>query len=654
MSTSPRKPTKPTPPPARPWRSAGFSFETKHEKGHSADVAKGLEKIYLNDTAKQDDLKKLHHKKRRWWLRAFTGLVAFCLISSALAWAGLLFLQPNADLPSGSVEVVIDGPESIMLGQEVTYIVRWKNTSFQPVTDAELRLAYPVEFQKTYASPWPTDPTNEAWKLGIVPAGANGLITVKGIFIGNIGTQGAFQAIAVYRQNGDARSKQALVTKALSFTDTVFEGNWNVPAKAVAGDRVDVAFSLHNKGGQSLSGLAARMVLPQGFLPAQATGSRFLPVGSGGEWELALPELSPNATTSLSISGSFVSGLSGDIPFRLRVGTEREGAFVALFESNQIVPVLAGDLSLRLVVNGADADRAITPGEPLRISLSYKNVSPEPLGDVRLEVSFESVVNGASATGTSLLDWSRLEDATRGVSSTRPRLQSIVYNKSHIAGLESLAPSDEGVIELAIPTIGAASGTKTADIRLQLSGTMATVGKDKVKRDVKANPVKLSYRSDADLAVEARYFTEEGAPLGSGPLPPVAGKTTVYRVIWSMTKNLHTLENMQVEAVLPASVAWNASSLPEAGEISFDETTRTVRWKLNQVPEDVKELHAWFDISLTPTDLDIGRFARLVGDTTFTASDPIVLETIERKKPALTSDLQTDEGASGKGVVRKP
>ncbi len=654
MSKSHEKPKKPTPPPARPWRSAGFSFETKQEKSHAHDVAKGLERIYLNDDAKHDDLKTLKHKKRRWWLRVFSGLVAFCLISSALAWAGLLFMQPNADLSANSFQVAIEGPENIMLGQEITYIVRWKNTSFQPVTDAEIRLGYPVEFQKTYASPWPTDPTNEAWKLGIIPAGATGLITIKGVFIGNIGSHGALQAIGVYRQNGDERSKQTLVTKTLSFADTVFDGTWNVPAKAVAGDRLDLSFALHNKGDQPLSGLSARMVLPQGFLPAQATGSRFLPVGSGSEWELSLPELAPNATTSLTMAGSFVSGLSGDIPFRLRVGAEREGKFVALFESTRTVPVLAGDLSLRLVVNGADADRTLAPGEPLRISLSYKNVSPETLGDVRLELSFESIVNGASATGTSLLDWSKLEDAERGVSSTRPRLQTISYTKSQLPDLESLSASDEGVIELAIPTLGAASGTKTADIRLQLSGSMATVGKDKVKRDVKANPIKLSYRTDADLAVEARYFTEEGAPLGSGPLPPVAGKTTVYRVIWNMTKTLHALENLQADAVLPASVAWNASSLAGAGEITFDETTRTVRWKLNQVPDDVKELQAWFDISLTPAELDIGRFARLIGDTSFTATDPVVSETIERKKPALSTDLQSDEGAEGKGVVRKP
>jgi hypothetical protein len=263
-------------------------------------------------------------------------------------------------------------------------------------------------------------------------------------------------------------------------------------------------------------------------------------------------------------------------------------------------------------------------------------------------------VNGVSATGTTLVDWSELEDATRGATSTKPRIQTIRYDKNSIPDFAELAPGEEGTIEVTLPSLGVTSGTKDALINLDLTGTLATVGKDKVNRVLRANPIRVRYRTDADVKAIARYFTEEGAPLGTGPLPPVAGKTTVYRIEWSIEKKLHGLDNLEVSAALPPNVAWSEQSLVDAGDIVYEEATRTVRWKLNRMPEDIRDLTARFDISLTPSDLDIGRFARLLGETRLTATDAATTEPLVRAKPALTTDLISDESAEGKGVVKKP
>ena len=59
-------------------------------------------------------------------------------------------------------------------------------------------------------------------------------------------------------------------------------------------------------------------------------------------------------------------------------------------------------------------------------------------------------------------------------------------------------------------------------------------------------------------------------------------------------------------------------------------------------------------MQLTPGLNDEGRFADLLGESHLQAQDPVVNELIMKTKPALTSDLQEDEAASGKGVVRKP
>lgn len=644
------------PPPPRPWKKAFFSYsedESADQKKKGDEVAKGLEKIYLAEGGKKD-LATLEHSKPHRIRRFFTWLVVLCAMTSAVAWLGLVWLQPNTEIDDLGLQVTIEGPSAITLGQEQTFVVKYRNRAFQPVSEAELRLAWPADFQVTYTDPWPTETQNTAWKLGMLAPAAEGVITVRGIFLGSLGAKSAFQAIATYRPSGQARSRESLATQSLEYGASVFDGAITLPPKTVAGDPVPLSVDLANRGSQELSGLVARYTFPTGFIPAATTGTPLLPTADGKEWEQVLASLAPGTTSTWRFSGTFVSGSAGETTFRVRVGRLRGSEFLTLYSQESVLPVLAGDLSLRMVANGSDTDRTMQPGDALRLAIAYKNVSPETLGNVTVTLGVESLVNGVSATGTSLVDWSELEDATRGTTNTKSRIQTIRFDKASIPDFAALAPGEEGVIELTLPSLGVTSGTKDALIGLDLTGTLATVGKDKVNRVLRANPIRVRYRTDADIRALARYFTEEGAPLGTGPLPPVAGKTTVYRIEWAVEKMLHGLDSLEVSATLPTNVAWTGQSLVDAGDIMYEEATRTVRWKLNRMPEDVRELVARFDVSLTPADLDIGRFARLLGETRFTATDASTNEPLVRAKPALTTDLKDDEAAEGKGVVKKP
>ena len=172
-------------------------------------------------------------------------------------------------------------------------------------------------------------------------------------------------------------------------------------------------------------------------------------------------------------------------------------------------------------------------------------------------------------------------------------------------------------------------------------------------RKVSAPPLAFRYRSRADVAAEARYFTEEGAPIGSGPLPPVVAKTTGYRVIWHLSKQFHALANVRLSAVLPNIAAFGEKSNADAGEIKYDEASRTVAWTLPEMADATRELDAWFDVQVTPATLDAGRFASVLGETRLEALDRTINEPVSIAKPPLTTDLENDEGARGKGVVKE-
>lgn len=653
----------------RPWKTASYVPETAPEKielkeikeekddrkksKDGPDVEQSLEAIYMEKGDEIPDLSKLERGRSKRWLQMTFGFLFSVATLASSAFAGFYFFQPFRQFSGEGLRLSIQGPEAIALGREETFVVAWTNRDDKSIDRADIRIGLPEDFTVTSMEPSASDKSLTLWHLGYLRGREAGTIRVKGIFTGALGTQSAIQAIGTYRPWSYTRDVDVVATQALLYRDTVLSATLSAPSKVIAGDSVSVKYAVANNGTEAMSGLVAKFRYPQGFVPTPGSSSTAVDA-SRTEVEIPLPPIAAHATTTVALDGTFVSGSSGDMSFHAETGRKSsDRAFLPAQKSDVHVPVLAGDLTLRFVANGSNADRSLLPGEPVRIAIAYENTSPESIKDAAITLSFESFVDGKSATGTSLLDWKQLDDALAGTSSTKPRVQTIRYDKKQIPAFANLAPQSEGTIEVTLPSVAVASGTKDGSILLTVQGNVPVVGGTKVNRTVRAQPITLRYRSDADLAVEARYYTEEGAPVGFGPLPPVAGKTTAYRIGWKIEKSLHALQNVTVSAVLPKIAAWSARTLEEAGTVTYDEATRTVTWSLNEMPEGTRALEVAFEVQLTPEQVDIGRFAALLGETKFQATDPITGESIVRAKPALSTDLQSDEGARGKGVVKK-
>lgn len=631
-------------------RSAS-SVVTSQEDGVAA-VEKGLKAVYLDGKGRLPDLDTLERTPSwRWvWIIGMGSL--FCLFLSGLAWAGWWFIQGRELSQQEVFALEIDGPAQVSLGEEQVYELVWRNTGVQGLQDVEVRLNAPLDFTITQIEPAPSDSVLRVWRLGWVPGRAEGRLRIKGFFVGSLGGQSALQGLTTYRLQRDKPSLQGAVLQTVTYTGTVLAGNLLFPERVVAGEPASLRYVVANLGKQPIHNLMARVTFPAGFIPGTvATSVQVDPTERRATFPIGT--LAPNTFYTAFLPGVFASGMSGDAAFQAEAGrVALDGAFLAAARSESRLAIAPGDLVLRLVANGVDTERSLEPGEPLRVTLGYQNVNDEPVRDLSLTLQLESVLNGRSTTGTSLLQWSQMDNPLGGASTTRTRIQTVVYDKSRIPAFAEIAPQSQGSVEVGWPTLAAASGTREAFIRVTAIAR-GSIGGEKTPRTIRSQPITLRYRTDADVVVEARYFTEEGAPLGSGPLPPVVGKTTNYRVYWQVRKTLHDLSEARVSAVLPKIVAWTGKTEAEGGVFAYDETTRTVSWSLGRVPDGVKSIEGWFELALTPQGVDVGRFASLLGETAFQAQDARLNELVTRTKPALNTDLSQDEGARGKGVVRK-
>lgn len=635
----------------RSFKKASEPLVTRsHEPRDEAEVERGLKAVYLDAKGSVPDLGKLERtsSRRLFWILS---LAFICVVLAALAWTGWWVLGKKSASPQ-AFAVSIQGPADVSLGEEQTYELTWQNEHLQPLQDVEIRLNIPSDFTVTYMEPSPDDGRLKIWKWSLLSPRATGRIIVKGVFVGSLGGQSALQGLTQYRLSGTETFLQGAVLHKVAYTGTVLAGNLLFPERIVAGEPVQIRYVVANLGKQTLSSLQSRLTFPAGFIPSTSATSVQVDLA---ERRVTFPvvSLAPSTFFTAQLQGTFASGVSGDAVFDADTGRhDVDGSFLVAARSSSRVAISPGDLVLRLVVNGTSDGRSIEPGEPLRAALTYENVSGETVRDVQITFQTESVVNGVSATGTSLLQWSRVEDVNRGASTTRARFQTLSYDKKQLPALQELAPRAQGLIEVGWPTLGVASGTKDALIRVIALARMSVSG-EKAPRIIRSQPIVIRYRSDADLTVESRYFSEEGAPLGSGSLPPVVGKTTTYRIYWRLQKTLHELRDVRVTASLPGIAAWTGKTSAEGGVLAYDPASRRVVWSVPQLSEKTNELEAWFEVALTPQAMDAGRFAALLTDTSFQAQDAKLDESLTRSKPALTTDLSQDEGARGKGVVRK-
>lgn len=606
------------------------------------EVERSLEAIY-EENGKLPDFAKMETRERPYlWLIVF-GICTFFAMLIAAIWFGFLLFKPFQGFQGDGFRVDIDGPDKISLGEENTYFINWQNRANEPLASAELRVNFPSDFKVTSVEPRSLDASQLFFKLGSVSFGGRGSITVRGMFTGALGTKTAVQVVGSYRPASFNSDFEALSTRPLEYTDSVLEGRLDVPVKALPGDRIHFTYTVLNRGTSEMKGLETRVRLPQGFIhDATSTIGQF----EGDVLRVTSVDLPSGASTTIALTGTFASGFSGDATLHAETGRVSEsGVFLPAQTTETNLSVLAGDLGLKLVVNGMDTDRTLPYGEMQHVSLGYENTSSEELKDVQVKLIFESNV-----TGTSPVDWSKFEQVSSG---TRIG-DMVVWDARSAAVFEKMVPQEEGSLEFTVPAIGISpSSSVMTGFRVHAEAQM-TLGNTSIKRTIRTTPLQFHFRSDVALTSEARFSSEEGAPLGSGPLPPVVGQVTKYRINWNLNKTVHELKNVRVSAELPKRVEWLGVASSTAGEVQYDAEKRVVTWILNRMPKDVVEESVGFDIAFTPSEVDVGRFGQLLGEARLEATDVDIYEPIVSVQPRLSTDLQHDEVAKSKGVVKKP
>ncbi len=617
-------------------------MEEKNKKAKPRDLDRELKRIYSDQDGALPDFTRLDGKPSSRLRSLLFAIFGGGLLIAAATWAGIFLFSRATGFTGEGVELSVQSDGSLTSGSEEQLVIAYKNHERIPLARASIQFKAPDGFQVTGSDP--ATAASGSWDIGSIPSGGEGQVKVRGYVKRELNAALTFQAELDYKPADFNSDFQKVASHTAVVQDAVLSLSATGTDEMTPGDEASYLLSYENRSDQPLEHMRLIVDPLDGLLPDGSDPKQDADVAL--QW--TFPKIEAHAKGTVKITGTFAATARGQKTLQAHMGFVGDNGLIDIADANTTTNVLKSNLNLTLLVNGSDKPPIVSFGDMLYFAVRYENAGDVSLKDVTLSAALPSEPDGKT-----LLDWVSLKDDLNG----KRTGSTIVWTKKELPALTALSPGDKGEIDFSVPLIRAPfSDVKTSAyvVHAVASATIGKAGTVSGSRQVDTTPLDVTLQSDTSFEAYGRYFTDDGTPVGSGPMPPQVGQKTVYRITWVIQNSLHELTDLTATTVLPQGVKWTGIDRQvDAGSLTFDETGRKATWRLNRMPTSVKAVTVNFDVEFSPEAEDAGKIADLTGDNRLEAFDKDVGTVILKTVPAIGTDLLGDQNAAGKGVVRE-
>jgi hypothetical protein len=521
---------------------------------------------------------------------------------------GFWYYQKN-DYSKEILKIEILGPEYAQAGEEIEYLVRYKNNGNVVLEDPELIFEYPK-----YSLLQNDEELRWTKKVEDIYPGEEKSIKFKSRLLGKENEIVTAQAWLSYQpKNLKARyeSKTTFSTQ-IKFVPLTFE--FDLASKIETGQELQFSLNYFSNFNCELSDLRIKLNYPDGFLFKSSSPQAL----EKTEWEIT--SLFQASGGRIKILGE-IEGETGDQKvFRGELGIYREGEFIVLKEAAQSIQIIEPAIYISQMVNNSP-DYIANPGDLLHYEIFFKNIGKKSFSKKFLLVRLEGEVFD-------------LETLRSDKGETGPGDNSIIFDWKNVPQLSFLDAGEEGKVEFWIKVKDEDSGEEIKNPSLK---DRILISEAEKKFEIKVNS-KL-------IVLQKAYFQEEFFG-NSGPLPPKVGETTTYTILWQVKNHWNDLNNVKVKAVLPNNVKPTGRIFSEDAKFTFDPASREAIWNIGDVEayQGIGEtpLTLAFQVALIPNLNQEGKTALLVKEAEVTGQDKFTQDILNSKASEIDTSLPAD------------
>ena len=528
------------------------------------------------------------------------------ILAVILGIIGLWYYQRNI-FSKEVLKLEILGPEEVTMGDEIEYLVKYKNTGQITLEEAKLTFEYPENSLPSEGSNLRIEK-----KLEDIYPGKEETVSFKGRILGKENEVKIAKAWLNFRPKNLKAFFESTTSKSSTIKSAPLTFEFDLTSRAESGREIKFSLNYFSNCDFPLSDLGIKIEYPGGFEFIES-----LPKGvDKTDWEI--PLLNKTEGGRIEIKGKLVGELFEKKIFKASLGIWKENQFIILREAQKGVEIIKPSIYLSYQINGSP-NYIASLGDLLYYEMFFRNIGDSPFENLFLSVQLEGQEFD-------------LDTLRADVGEFRKGENTILWDSRVLPKLRFLEAGEEGKVEFWVK------------LKTDLPISSEKDKNPSIKAKVSIGQLREEFvtKINSKLEIFQKGLFSDSTFQNSGPVPPKVGETTTYTISWQV-KNLHNdLRNVKVKANLPSQVKLTGQMNPQESRLTFDQNSREIVWEigdlnwgtgvLTQGPELI------FQIALTPTSNQKGQAPNLISEAKISGEDIWTETTIEAMSPAIIGE----------------
>ncbi len=549
-------------------------------------------------------------------------VVIFLIILLVIAGAiGFWYYQRNA-FSKEVLKLEILGPEEITMGDEVEYLVKYKNTGQITLEEAKLIFEYPEN-----SLPSDNNSSRVEKKLEDIYPGKEETISFKGRILGKENEVKTAKAWLNFHPKNLKAFFESSTTRTSTIKSVPLTFEFDLSSRAESGREINFSLNYFSNCDLPLSDLGIKMEYPGGF-EFISSNPRAM---EKTDWEV--PLLNKTEGGRIEITGRLGGELFEQKVFKANLGIWKDNQFIVLKEAQKGVEIIKPSIYISSQINSSP-NYVASLGDLLYYEIFFRNIGDKPFENLFLAVQLDGQAFD--------LDSLRVDNGEH-----KEGENTILWDGRSFSPLRFLDAGEEGKVEFWVKLKENLSVASEKDKNPSIKAKV-TIGQLKEEFTTKIK---------SKLEIAQKGFFSDQTFSNSGPVPPEVGKTTTYTIFWKVKNFYNDLRDVKVKGTLSTQVKLTGQIKPSDTKLVFDQNSREIIWDigdlswgsgiLNEGPEIA------FQISFTPTAEQRGQTPDLIYDTKISGEDIWTESTIEVRTASINTTLPDDSTMSQqKGIVQ--
>lgn len=495
-------------------------------------------------------------------------------------------------------------PEALVNGQETEFIIKYSNTTNDEFSNVNLVLKLPESLRNTEFNIEGYNTKTHTLRIGDMAAKASGELRVKGLLLDNFDAKQEFLAVINYK-NKYGQDRQEFFSQNFVLSTSVIDSKINIPEKVIATSPFDGQISIKNNSDLTFKDLKVKLGGSVGFTLIKSE------LGETNEqpWPI----------------GSIAKGLEKNYKFSSKIYiTKPQNVSVA-------VEIYATYEDKEYLIDKSQTNTWVEfPKFIIDFANTEKNQFALPGDNIIYTIHYKNTENFA------------LKNAVLGLNVKGDYAEQESYSAAKIASIE---PSQEGTIEITIPTKSSINFDTYNEAGYNIEARVSAIY---AGTSIESLPLVTMLSSRLSVNTAPVFFTSEGDQIGVGSVPPQVGEYTSY---WAVIKVINTnnkVRDAKLIAQLPPGVEFtNIYNVTAGNQIIYHKNSNQIEWQIEEMPVLAGIYNpapeARIQLAITPTENQVGQIPALLTSISVSATDEVTGALLSAAGKNITTAISADD-----------